>query len=220
MLQKFLGIKYIHERKLIHKCALEILILTADALSGLSAEEVVESRVVPALFQSIQHGIIEFFRIGKANVDVMSAAIDGKAKFVETYAIECRQEKYFHELSTREGHFLAAWTDDDGNNALHIAAKLGPESYLAQFSDPRNKVYFKISYLRRKKEKSCWVRKNPMTVRFKSNDYWVRKNPTIVGFELSKAFEPSSYWVQRDPIVPAGFQVLGSASLLRLWDLK
>ncbi|GKV35982.1 hypothetical protein SLEP1_g44169 [Rubroshorea leprosula] len=134
MLQKFLGIKYIHERKLIHECAVEILILTADALSGLSAEEVVESGVVPALFQSIQHGIIEFFRIGKANVDVMSAAFDGKTKFVETYAIECRQEKYFHELRAREGHFLAAWTDGDGNNALHIAAKLGPESYLAQFS--------------------------------------------------------------------------------------
>ncbi|GKV35992.1 hypothetical protein SLEP1_g44179 [Rubroshorea leprosula] len=64
----------------------------------------------------------------------MSAAFDGKTKFIETYAIECRQEKYSHKLRAREGHFLAAWTDGDGNNALHKAAKLGPESYLAQFS--------------------------------------------------------------------------------------
>ncbi|GKV35985.1 hypothetical protein SLEP1_g44172 [Rubroshorea leprosula] len=133
--QQPLGIRYVYERKLIHTCALDILRSTAEELSRLNAEEVIESRVVPAFFQSIQHGITEFYEIlVRTNLDILGCPVDGKTENFATYAIECRQEKLFRRFNRREGHLLALGIDDDGNNALHIAARLGPESYLALFS--------------------------------------------------------------------------------------
>ncbi|GKV35989.1 hypothetical protein SLEP1_g44176 [Rubroshorea leprosula] len=124
------GINDIRERKLIHTRASNILRLAANELPKLNAEEMAESRILPALFQSIKHGIIEFFKIVDFNPDARDFASDGKA----IYSIKCRRREYVRCFSPRWKQSWDTWTDDDGNNVLHIAAKLGPESYLTQFS--------------------------------------------------------------------------------------
>ncbi|GLU08676.1 hypothetical protein SLE2022_255740 [Rubroshorea leprosula] len=164
------GIADMYERKLIHSCAYDILDFTAGELSKLNAKQVVDSRVVPAFFQSIQHGIIEFFEIQKTNPDVMFCPIDGKTKFAFTYAIECRLEKYFRQFNTvDQGRILAALTDEDGNNALHIVAKLGPESYLAQFSGAALQMQAELNWFKEIESTfpvcKSWVNNNGETPR-------------------------------------------------------
>ncbi|GLT75802.1 hypothetical protein SLA2020_474990 [Shorea laevis] len=137
LLQEFFGIKHLYDQKLIHRYAVEILCCMSKELAELNAEELVESGVIPAFFQAVQHGILEFVdEMGKNNPDLFSCA-DEHSRNAFMYAIEYRQEKLFLKQNlSKQKVYLLALRDKDNNNVLHMAAKFAPDSRFAHISGP------------------------------------------------------------------------------------
>ncbi|GKV48115.1 hypothetical protein SLEP1_g54949 [Rubroshorea leprosula] len=111
--------------------------MSSKELAELNAKELVESGVIPAFFQAVHHGILEFVdETGKNNPDIFSCA-DEHSRDAFMYAIEYRQEKLFLKQNlSKQKVYLLALRDKDNNNVLHMVAKLASDSRLAHISGP------------------------------------------------------------------------------------
>ncbi|GKV36002.1 hypothetical protein SLEP1_g44188 [Rubroshorea leprosula] len=150
ILQKLPGMKHLYEQKLIHKRAEETLHRISSELSKLNARQLVESGAIPAFFQAVQHGIMEFLGavVVESCLDLLSSA-DENSRDMFMHAIEYRVEKFFHnEDFSKNRIFLIAYRDKDNNNVLHMAAKLAPDSFLTRISGPALKMQRELQWFK------------------------------------------------------------------------
>lgn len=129
-------IKQIHDRKLIHKEAIKLLTCIFQEIRNLSKSELEKMDIDKILYDSIEHGIIEFVNeIIKFMPEIIWRK-DKKGRTIFSHAIVLRQEKIFsliYALGTKKS-ILARRHDAFRNNFLHLAAKLSPPSELDRVS--------------------------------------------------------------------------------------
>ncbi|XP_057757309.1 uncharacterized protein LOC130976455 [Arachis stenosperma] len=126
------GSEKIYEMKRNHYLVLEILKCLSRKMSSLEEPELHECLAYDTILHAAKHGIIEFIdSMRHANPDLMWA-MDKNKRGIFSHAILNRQEKVFQLITKIEGHkeMIASRKDVFNNNMLHLAAALGPSSYL------------------------------------------------------------------------------------------
>ncbi|XP_052117171.1 uncharacterized protein LOC107485558 isoform X1 [Arachis duranensis] len=126
------GSEKIYEMKRNHYLVLEILKCLSRKMSSLDEPELHECLAYDTILHAAKHGIIEFIdSMRHANPDLMWA-MDKNKRGIFSHAILNRQEKVFQLITKIEGHkeMIASRKDVFNNNMLHLAAALGPSSYL------------------------------------------------------------------------------------------
>ncbi|GLT90047.1 hypothetical protein SLE2022_080000 [Rubroshorea leprosula] len=119
-----------YAREVIH-------LICHQSFSELDQNQFVQSRAVEATFQAIKNGIPDIVKeITKANANILWSSTDpedsrSKIQNIFACAVAHRQERVAHLLyeSEKEKNMLFI-TDEDGNNTLHLAAKLPPHYQL------------------------------------------------------------------------------------------
>ncbi|XP_071914791.1 uncharacterized protein [Coffea arabica] len=125
-----------HDRKLVHKDAIELLKLIFKEIWKLSRKDLEEIDIMKILYDAIEQGIIEFVEKSFKYKTTIIYKRDGKGRTIFSHAILLRQEKiysFLNALETRKS-ILACRHDFFGNNLLHLAAKLSPLSQLDKIS--------------------------------------------------------------------------------------
>lgn len=129
-------IKHIHDRKLIHVEAVELLNCIFKEIRKLSKPQLEKMDIDKILYDAIEHGIIEFvYEILKFTPEIIWRK-DRRGRTIFSHAIILRQEKIYsliYGLGT-EKCIIARRHDVFGNNFLHLAAKLSPSSQLERVS--------------------------------------------------------------------------------------
>ncbi|XP_022774066.1 uncharacterized protein LOC111316347 [Durio zibethinus] len=129
-------IKRIHDAKLKHDQALELLRLIIKEISGLENKQLEKIELDKAIYDAIKHGMIEFIdEIIKLYPEIIWRK-DKKGRTLFANAIVLRQEKMFNHvfrLGSKQRISLIRH-DSFRNNFLHLAAKLSPPSRLDRFS--------------------------------------------------------------------------------------
>ncbi|GLT47718.1 hypothetical protein SLA2020_213870 [Shorea laevis] len=125
-----------YAREVIH-------LICHESFSKLDEIQFVQSRAVEATFEAIKHGIPGIVKeITKANENILWRSSDledsnsrSKIQNIFACAVEHRQEEVVHFLykSAKEEKNKLFDIDKDGNNTLHIAAKLPPHYQLAGY---------------------------------------------------------------------------------------
>ncbi|KAL4322332.1 hypothetical protein HN51_067056 [Arachis hypogaea] len=126
------GSEKMYEMKRNHYLVLEILGCLSRKMSSLDEPELHECLAYDTILHAAKHGIIEFIdSMRHANPDLMWA-MDKNKRGIFSHAILNRQEKVFQLITKIEGHkeMIASRKDVFNNNMLHLAAALGPSSYL------------------------------------------------------------------------------------------
>ncbi|GKV32645.1 hypothetical protein SLEP1_g41238 [Rubroshorea leprosula] len=131
--------KKIYDLKLMDAIAREIIHFICRQLSALDENEFVQSGAVEATFQAIENGIPEIvIEIAKVNTNILWNRTDSEdSRNMFACAVAHRQEKvaqYLYGLHARIGTNIVFTNDRDGNNLLHLAAKLAPRSHLDSIS--------------------------------------------------------------------------------------
>ncbi|XP_027178775.1 uncharacterized protein LOC113777776 [Coffea eugenioides] len=125
-----------HDRKLIHKDAIQLLTCIFKEIETLSMKELEEMDIDKILYDAIEHGIVEFVeKTFKFRTGIIYKR-DKKGRTIFSHAIVLRQEKIYsliYALGTRKS-ILARRHDFFQNNFLHLAAKLSPSSQLDKVS--------------------------------------------------------------------------------------
>ncbi|GLT88036.1 hypothetical protein SLE2022_060810 [Rubroshorea leprosula] len=119
--------------------AREIMHFICRKLSALDEDEFVQSGAVEATFQAIKNGIPEIaIEIAKVNTNILWNRTDPEdSRNMFACAIAHRQEKvaqFLYEFNARISTNIVFTDDRDGNNLLHLAAKLAPRSHLDYIS--------------------------------------------------------------------------------------
>ncbi|XP_027075247.1 uncharacterized protein [Coffea arabica] len=125
-----------HDRKLIHKDAIELRKLIFEEIRELSMKDLEKMDIMKILYDAIEQGIIEFVENSFTYKTTIIYKRDGKGRTIFSHAILLRQEKiysFLNALETRKS-ILARRGDFFGNNLLHLAAKLSPLSQLDKIS--------------------------------------------------------------------------------------
>ncbi|XP_071916132.1 uncharacterized protein [Coffea arabica] len=125
-----------HDRKLIHKDAIELLKLIFEEIRELSMKDLEKMDIMKILYDAIEQGIIEFVDKSFRYKTAIIYKRDGKGRTIFSHAILLRQEKIYSFLNALEARksILARRRDFFGNNLLHLAAKLSPLSQLDKIS--------------------------------------------------------------------------------------
>ncbi|XP_072092094.1 uncharacterized protein [Arachis hypogaea] len=126
------GSEKMYEMKRNHYLVLEILECLSRKMSSLDEPELHECLAYDTILHAAKHGIIEIIdSMRHANPDLMWA-MDKNKRGIFSHAILNRQEKVFQLITKIEGHkeMIASRKDVFNNNMLHLAAALGPSSYL------------------------------------------------------------------------------------------
>ncbi|XP_027073877.1 uncharacterized protein [Coffea arabica] len=129
-------IKQIHDRKLIHKEAIQLLTCIFKEIRTLSKKELEKMDIDKILYDAIEHGIIEFVdEIFKFTPEIIYKK-DKRGRTLFSHAIVLRQEKIYSLIYAlgRRKSILARRHDYFQNNFLHLAAKLSPQSQLDRVS--------------------------------------------------------------------------------------
>ncbi|GKV50666.1 hypothetical protein SLEP1_g57365 [Rubroshorea leprosula] len=135
MLLKFSGIKQIYDLKLIHTHSLAFLERMCEHIASLNRKESAAGQVYDAFFQATKNGMEEFVVAMLKARPHLIYIIDKNKRTLFMCAVEHRQEKIFSIFCS-----IVAWKhrfnsiDNQGNNCLHIAGMLAPESQLARIS--------------------------------------------------------------------------------------
>ncbi|GKV28727.1 hypothetical protein SLEP1_g37743 [Rubroshorea leprosula] len=128
---EFPGIKNIHDLKLGHHLAKEVLLSMCKHVSTLEMNHQRDDfRVDAALFEATKHGIVEFVtELWKANPSFgFKTNLDDRLAFM--VAVQHRRENVFNLIYGVNQAWNAGNTnkkDIDGNNMLHIAGGLAPD---------------------------------------------------------------------------------------------
>ncbi|GKV34816.1 hypothetical protein SLEP1_g43159 [Rubroshorea leprosula] len=126
-----LSAKQIYDLKSTDVYAGEVVSILYRHLSTLDHNQFGKNKGVEATFQAIKNGIPEIAtELAKANPNILWSSTDPEdSRNMFAYAVLHRQEKVARFLYAREknAHFT---TDEDGNNTLHLAAKLAPHFQL------------------------------------------------------------------------------------------
>ncbi|GLT30508.1 hypothetical protein SLA2020_053040 [Shorea laevis] len=131
--------KKIYDLKLMDEIARMILHFICRQLSALDENEFVQSGAVEATFQAIKNGIPEIaIEIAKVNTNILWNCTDSEdSRNMFACAVVHRQEEvaqFLYELNARIGIDIVFTNYRDGNNLLHLAAKLAPRSRLEYIS--------------------------------------------------------------------------------------
>ncbi|XP_071913957.1 uncharacterized protein [Coffea arabica] len=129
-------IKHIHDRKLVHDEAVKLLSCIFKEIRHMSKSQLEKMEIDKVLYEAIKHGIVEFVvEILKFTPEIIWRK-DKKGRTIFAHAIVLRQEKIFsliYGLGTQRC-IMARRHDVFGNNYLHLAAKLSPQSQLDRVS--------------------------------------------------------------------------------------
>ncbi|KAJ8763009.1 hypothetical protein K2173_023214 [Erythroxylum novogranatense] len=136
LLGSFVGLQQIYEMKLTHAYALEILRCMCCYISTKELRDLPTGVVEDALAEAVKNGIVEFVvELIKAYPQRMYYT-DIFGRHVIMAAISYRQEKIYSLIYGLDSE-NTGWTaqyDYFGNNMLHLAGTLAPESRLASIS--------------------------------------------------------------------------------------
>ncbi|KAG5014143.1 hypothetical protein GYH30_026274 [Glycine max] len=136
IISNFEVIQKIHEKKMNHYHAMEILNCLCERIPTMVEEELREASAYDAMLQAAKNGITEFIESMKgANPDLL-LAMDESKRGIFAHAIVNRQEGVFnliHDIETKE--IFTSCEDALKNNLLHIAAELAPSRYLDRISN-------------------------------------------------------------------------------------
>ncbi|GLT65165.1 hypothetical protein SLA2020_376130, partial [Shorea laevis] len=129
----------IYDLKLMDAIAREIIHFICRQLSALDENEFEQSGAVNATFQAIKNGIPEIaIQIAIVNTSILRKCIDPEGpRNMFAYAVEHRQEKvaqFLYRFNARMGTNMVFTNAGDGNNLLHLAAKLATRSHLDHIS--------------------------------------------------------------------------------------
>ncbi|KAI3962738.1 hypothetical protein MKW92_032595 [Papaver armeniacum] len=115
------GIKHIHNMKMSHGQAHEILEIIRPLLSRLSSSQLVEAKACDAIYLTTINGIVEFFTVLMNHPNL----IDFKDKYKRGLfqnAVLYRQQNIFDIISQMGlRNEITDSVDEDGNNILHCA---------------------------------------------------------------------------------------------------
>ncbi|XWS29395.1 hypothetical protein CRYUN_Cryun24cG0025900 [Craigia yunnanensis] len=129
-------IQHIHDAKLKHDQAVELLRYIFKEISKLSKNQLEKIELDKAIYDAIKHGMIEFIdEIIKLYPEIIWRK-DKKGRTLFANAIVLRQEKIFNHvfrLGSKKNITLLRH-DIFHNNFLHLAAKLSPPSRLDRIS--------------------------------------------------------------------------------------
>ncbi|KAK9291521.1 hypothetical protein L1049_019469 [Liquidambar formosana] len=129
-------LKQIYDRKLVHVQALELLGYIAKEIRILSKSQLEKIVIDEAIYDAINHGIIEFIVKIIANDPETILRRGKKGRSMFAHAIVLRQEEIFsliYGLGTNLS-IMAGQHDMFANNILHLAGKLSPPSQLERVS--------------------------------------------------------------------------------------
>ncbi|GLT52402.1 hypothetical protein SLA2020_257490 [Shorea laevis] len=121
--------------------ALEVIRFICGSLSNLDENQFVRSGAVEATFQAIKNGIPEIVielitKANNANILLSSTNLE-ESRNMFACAVAHRQEKvsqFLHEIGASKDTNMVTTIDKDGNNILHLAAKLSPHFQLDHIS--------------------------------------------------------------------------------------
>ncbi|GLT90055.1 hypothetical protein SLE2022_080070 [Rubroshorea leprosula] len=108
------------------------------SLSELDQNQFVQIRAVEATFQAIKNGIPDIVKeITKANADILWSSTDPEDSInIFACAVAYRQEelvRFLKEFAEEDANMVTT-SDEDGNNMLHLTAKLAPPYQLGCIS--------------------------------------------------------------------------------------
>lgn len=129
-------IKHIHDIKVKHVQVHEFLGCVSKDLSALNHSEIHETKLFPAVFDSVKHRNSEFVEEILAAYPDMVWILDEEDRNIFLFAVLQREEKIFcllHEMGPRK-NLIATSLDRNGNTILHHAAMLSPSSHLDHIS--------------------------------------------------------------------------------------
>ncbi|XP_042509764.1 uncharacterized protein LOC122085411 [Macadamia integrifolia] len=130
------GVRSIHRTKRMHIQALKLLKCVCSQISILDEAKVKAVGVYSAIFQATKSGIVEIIvELIKKNPNfVWCEPADGRRIF--QIAVLYRQEKIFNLIYGIGAlkNDLAGGVDNDGNNILHFAGMVSPQSQLYRVS--------------------------------------------------------------------------------------
>ncbi|MED6165913.1 hypothetical protein PIB30_104124 [Stylosanthes scabra] len=135
VLRKLPGSDEIYEMKKNHHVANEILKWLSKRISELEESKVHKCLAYDSMLHAAKYGLVEFIdSMRHANPDLLWA-MDKNRRGIFSHAIAYRHDKVFrfiHEIEGRK-EMIASREDVFDNNILHLAAELGPSSYLTRF---------------------------------------------------------------------------------------
>uniref|UniRef100_A0A5B6YR97 PGG domain-containing protein n=1 Tax=Davidia involucrata TaxID=16924 RepID=A0A5B6YR97_DAVIN len=128
------GIKTIHDTKLMHIQALELVKKLWKQILLLDDSEIGELLRSPSrlLFTAAELGIVEFLTMLIQSYPDLIWKVDDNSRSIFHIAVAHRQEKIFNLIYEIGAHMdlIAAYKDGNNNNILHLAGKLAPADRL------------------------------------------------------------------------------------------
>ncbi|WKA08171.1 hypothetical protein VitviT2T_025915 [Vitis vinifera] len=130
--QFLLGMKQIHQRKLMNNRAIEVLKVLRDEVSTLKDQQLVKAGVHSAIFVAVENGLIEFVVEIIKSHPLLLWVRNANGESIIKAAVVHRQEKIFNLIHGMGGQKtrLVGGRDKFGNNILHLAARLATASQL------------------------------------------------------------------------------------------
>ena len=127
-----LGMKQIHQRKLMNNRAIEVLKVLRDEVSTLKDQQLVKAGVHSAIFVAVENGLIEFVVEIIKSHPLLLWVRNANGESIIKAAVVHRQEKIFNLIHGMGGQKtrLVGGRDKFGNNILHLAARLATASQL------------------------------------------------------------------------------------------
>ncbi|MCL7042350.1 hypothetical protein MKW94_002457, partial [Papaver nudicaule] len=129
------GVRQIHEKKVIHVQALELVKVICPQLSNLTDPQLIEAGALSSILNTANFGIIEYFKELINSSPFLITAENMNGAGLMQIAVMNRQEKIYNFMSQMgQKNQMAAGKDNFGHNILHFAGVLAPPFQLDKVS--------------------------------------------------------------------------------------